>query len=185
MSKVLQVSKACHSLCLWIHAMYNYYFVNKKVEPKMVALAKADEILFKTERELAAAMEKLREIEEGIEKLQNQLKEKEAKRVDLENQKQLCEKRMGNAVRLIVGLSDEQKRWIIMVGDIKVSLTNAVGDILLSAGASKHFSIITLVKLFIFVYEEKKEELLITYIFSKIIFLYKYVVLLVEMNRII
>ncbi|KAL6436551.1 hypothetical protein ACFW04_004787 [Cataglyphis niger] len=134
-AKVLQVSKACHSLCLWIRAMYNYYFVNKKVAPKMAALAKAEEILAKTERALAAAMEKLREIEEGIEKLQDELNEKEAKRIDLENQKQLCEERMGNAVKLIVGLSDEQKRWIIMVGDIKVSLTNAVGDILLSAGA--------------------------------------------------
>lgn len=126
----------------------------------MAALAKAEEILVKTERDLAAAMARLREIEEGIEKLQDQLKEKEAKRVDLENQKQLCEERMANAVRLIVGLSDEQKRWIIMVGDIKVSLKNAVGDILLSAGARKHFSIITLLKLFIFVYVRKKERII-------------------------
>ncbi|CAL1689869.1 unnamed protein product [Lasius platythorax] len=134
-AKVLQVSKACHSLCLWVHAMYNYYFVNKKVTPKMVALAKAEEILIETEKTLAVAMARLREVEEGIEKLQDQLREKEAKKADLERKKQLCEERMARAVRLIVGLSDEQKRWIIMVDDIKVSLKNAIGDILLSSGA--------------------------------------------------
>lgn len=116
----------------------------------MVALAKAEEILIETEKTLAVAMARLREVEEGIEKLQDQLREKEAKKADLERQKQLCEERMARAVRLIVGLSDEQKRWIIMVDDIKVSLKNAIGDILLSSGASKHFSIITSPELFMY-----------------------------------
>lgn len=137
--KVLQVSKACHSLCLWIHAMYNYYFVNKKVTPKMEALAKAEKVLEETERTLAAAMAKLQEIKEGIEELQEQLKEKEENKAELERQKQLCEERMARAVKLIVGLSDEQERWIVMVDDIKTSLKNAVGDILLSSGTSEHF----------------------------------------------
>lgn len=165
MSKVLQVSKACHSLCLWVHAMYNYYFVNKKVEPKMATLVKAEEILVKTERDLAAAMARLQEIEKGIEKLQDQLREKEAKKADLERQKQLCEERMARAVRLIVGLSDEQKRWIIMVDDIKVSLKNAVGDILLSSGASKHFSIIISFELFTFIYVRRKESRTIDHLY--------------------
>ncbi|XP_072745723.1 dynein axonemal heavy chain 1 [Anoplolepis gracilipes] len=134
-TKVLQVSKACYSLCLWVHAMYNYYFVNKKVEPKMAALVKAEEILIETEKTLATAVARLQEIEKGIQKLQDQLREKEEKKTDLERQKQLCEERIARAVRLIVGLSDEQTRWIIMVDDIKVSLKNAVGDILLSSGA--------------------------------------------------
>ncbi|XP_071558453.1 dynein axonemal heavy chain 1 [Temnothorax nylanderi] len=133
--KVLQVSKACHSLCLWIHAMYNYYFVNEKVAPKMAALAKAEEILAENEITLASVMTRLQEIQEGIEKLQDQLKAEEAKKAELEIQKKLCEERMARALKLIVGLSDEQKRWTIMVNNIKISLKNAVGDILLSSGA--------------------------------------------------
>ncbi|KYN02640.1 Dynein heavy chain 1, axonemal [Cyphomyrmex costatus] len=133
--KILQVSRACHSLCLWIHAMYNYYFVNKKVAPKMTALAKAEEILVKTETALADAITKLQQIQEGIKKLQDQLREEEAKKTELEREKQLCEERIARAVRLIVGLLDEQKRWIIIVDNIKMSLKNAVGDILLSSGA--------------------------------------------------
>ncbi|KAG7197918.1 hypothetical protein KM043_016155 [Ampulex compressa] len=133
--KVLQVSKACHSLCLWIHAMYNYYFVNLKVAPKMEALAKAEEVLAETEKTLAAAMAKLKEVEVGVNRLQDMLRQEEDKKAELERQKQLCEDRMARAVRLITGLSEEQQRWIQTVTDIDVSLKNAVGDILLASGA--------------------------------------------------
>ncbi|XP_018365084.1 PREDICTED: dynein heavy chain 1, axonemal-like [Trachymyrmex cornetzi] len=133
--KILQVSRACHSLCLWIRAMYNYYFVNKKVAPKMAALEKAEKVLIKTETALADTITRLQEIQEEIEKLQDQLREEEAKKVEIKREKQLCQERIARAVRLILGLSDEQKRWIIMVDNIKMSLKNAVGDILLSSGA--------------------------------------------------
>lgn len=38
---VAQVSKACMSLCMWVHAMYKYYHVNTGVAPKRAALAEA------------------------------------------------------------------------------------------------------------------------------------------------
>ncbi|XP_025602682.2 dynein axonemal heavy chain 1-like [Athalia rosae] len=134
-TQVIQVSRACHSLCLWVHAMYNYYFVNLKVAPKMEALAKADEALQETKKTLAAAMEKLKEVEEGIQSLQELLKVAEDKKAVLENEKQICEERMLRAVRLVVGLADERNRWISTVADIKIALRNVIGDILLSAGA--------------------------------------------------
>ncbi|XP_024940673.1 dynein heavy chain 1, axonemal [Cephus cinctus] len=133
--KVLQVSKACHSLCLWVHAMYNYYFVNLKVAPKMEALAKAEEALLETERTLALAMSRLKTVEEGIESLQKKLEQEQDKKSELERQKQLCEERMSRAVKLIAGLADEQERWINTVAQIEKSLKNVVGDILLSSGA--------------------------------------------------
>lgn len=124
----------------------------------MAALTIAEEILDETEKTLAAAIAKLREAEEGIEKLQDQLREKEEKKADLERQKQLCEERIARAIKLIVGLSDEQKRWIIMVDDIKVSLKNAVGDILLSSGAEKIFQSCSPCSnyLLLFMYEKNK-----------------------------
>ncbi|XP_012056092.1 PREDICTED: dynein heavy chain 1, axonemal-like [Atta cephalotes] len=133
--KILQVSRACHSLSLWIRAIYYYYFVNKKVTLKIAALEKAEEVLIKTETALADITMKLQEVQERIEKLQDQLKEEEAKKIELEREKQLCEERIARAIRLILSLSDEQKRWIIMIDNIKMSLKNAVGDILLSSGA--------------------------------------------------
>ncbi|XP_026674744.1 dynein heavy chain 1, axonemal-like [Ceratina calcarata] len=133
--KIEYVSKACHSLCLWVHAMYNYYFVNLKVKPKMEALAKAEEALVETERTLTAAIERLREVEEGIEKLRKLLQEEEDKKAALEKEKQLCEDRMGRAVRLIDGLAGEQIRWTSTVAELNISVKNAIGDILLASGA--------------------------------------------------
>jgi len=97
-------------------------------------LEKAEEVLIKTETALADITMKLQEVQERIEKLQDQLKEEEAKKTELEREKQLCEERIARAIRLILSLSDEQKRWIIMIDNIKMSLKNAVGDILLSSG---------------------------------------------------
>lgn len=79
-------------------------------------------------------MTRLREIQKGVKKLQDQLIEEEAKKAELQ-QKQLCEERIARAIKLIVGLSDKQKRWIIIMDNIKMSLKNIVGDILLSSSA--------------------------------------------------
>lgn len=99
----------------------------------MAALAKAEKILAETEKTLADAMTRLREVQKGVKKLQDQLIEEEAKKAELE--KQLCEERIARAIKLIVGLSDKQKRWIIIMDNIKMSLKNVVGDIFLSSGA--------------------------------------------------
>ncbi|KAF9816548.1 hypothetical protein SFRURICE_010707 [Spodoptera frugiperda] len=40
-AKIVKVSKACQSLCMWVHAMYKFYHVNKGVAPKKEALARA------------------------------------------------------------------------------------------------------------------------------------------------
>jgi len=119
--------------------MYNFYFVNKRVQPKIAALKKAEEVLEETEKQLAAVMEKVRLIEEGIQKLQEKLKEKEDHKAQLEKEKFLCEERMSRAIKLIEGLGDEEERWIIMVADTKKALKNAVGDILLSSGTNESF----------------------------------------------
>lgn len=100
----------------------------------MEALAKAEEILLETEKALSAAIQRLKEVEEGIALLRKQLEEEEERKAELERQKQLCEDRMGRAVRLIVGLAGEQVRWASTVVELRESVKNAVGDILLASG---------------------------------------------------
>lgn len=138
------MSKACHSLCLWVHAMYNFYFVNLKVKPKMQALAEAELSLQATELALAEANAHLRTIEEGLDKLQSLLRQEEDRKAELESQKTLCEERMSRAIRLIAGLADEQVRWVQTVASLKGSLKNCIGDILLSAGVTLFFLFIFL-----------------------------------------
>lgn len=120
--------------------MYNYYFVNLKVTPKMEALAKAEVALAETEQTLNMAIQRLREVEEGVEQLRKLLREEEERKAELEREKQLCEDRMGRAVRLIDGLAGEQIRWTTTVLELNTSLKNAVGDILLASGTNVSFS---------------------------------------------
>lgn len=109
----------------------------------MEALAKAEEILLETERALSAAIQRLKEVEEGIALLRKHLEEEEERKAELEKQKQLCEDRMGRAVRLIVGLAGEQIRWAQTVVEIRVSVKNAVGDILLASGIYRKIHLAT------------------------------------------
>lgn len=138
--KIMFVSKACYSLCLWLHAMYNYYFVNKKIQPKMLALKTAELTLLDTEKNLSIAMEKLHEVENNIVKLKQQLNNEEIKLSKLKDDKKLCEDRMLRAVRLIDGLDDEKKRWIQNVENIKMNYDNCVGDCLIASGSIAYLS---------------------------------------------
>lgn len=134
-AKIAKVSKACMSLCMWVHAMYKYYFVNLSVAPKKAALAQAKEDLDLTQRALDAAKEKMKEVEDRVELLQIQLAAKIAFKEEKERNISLCQERMSRAVRLINGLADERIRWIESIDNIEANTVNIVGDILISAGA--------------------------------------------------
>lgn len=114
--------------------MYKYYFVNLKVAPKLAAFRGAQEEMKKTEKTLAEAMARRQAVQDGIDALEMQLKTAEAKKDKLMKQQQLCEDRMQRAVKLVSGLAGERNRWVETVGDLKISLKNVVGDILMSAG---------------------------------------------------
>ncbi|KAK9870896.1 hypothetical protein WA026_009852 [Henosepilachna vigintioctopunctata] len=59
-AKISKISKACTSLCMWVHAMFKYYFVNKSVAPKKAALKQAQEDLANTMAALANAKAKMK-----------------------------------------------------------------------------------------------------------------------------
>lgn len=41
-SIVANASEACKTIIMWVNGVYNYYFVNKKVKPKKIALAESE-----------------------------------------------------------------------------------------------------------------------------------------------
>ncbi|KAJ8922597.1 hypothetical protein NQ315_007628 [Exocentrus adspersus] len=133
-AKIAKISKACTSLCMWVHAMYKFYFVNKAVAPKKAVLKEANEELEKTEKALAAAKAKMKEVMDGLEKLQVQLAAKIAYKEEKEQSMAICEDRMNRAVRLINGLSGERIRWLETIADIEANVVNVTGDILICSG---------------------------------------------------
>ncbi|CAF4763844.1 unnamed protein product [Pieris macdunnoughi] len=133
--KILKVSKACMSLCMWVHAMYKFYHVNKAVAPKKAALEKASKDLQVVEAMLANAKAKMQALLEGIAKLNAYLQEKEEEKRKMEEDINQCLARMDRANRLLNGLSSERVRWIRTIKELDIGIINLIGDILLSACA--------------------------------------------------
>ncbi|KAL1138663.1 hypothetical protein AAG570_008725 [Ranatra chinensis] len=61
-AKIKLVSKACMSLCQWVHAMVNYYYVNLTVAPKKAALQEAQDRLEVVEIALAKSRARLKAV---------------------------------------------------------------------------------------------------------------------------
>lgn len=104
-------SKACTSICMWVRAMHKYHFVAKGVEPKRLALAEAQQELADTQVILDEARGKLAEVEQGLAKLNENLKACVDKKDQLEKNTKLCEDRLVRADKLIGGLAGERVRW--------------------------------------------------------------------------
>ncbi|XP_045539469.1 dynein axonemal heavy chain 1 [Papilio machaon] len=153
--KIQKVSKACMSLCMWVHAMYKYYHVNKAVAPKKEALARATQELAAVEAVLANAKAKMQALLMGIAKLNAYLQEKEEEKKRMEEDINQCLARMDRANRLLNGLSSERVRWIQTIKDLDVAIVNLIGDILLSACAVGYITPFT---------EEFRKELMIEWI---------------------
>ncbi|KAJ8971587.1 hypothetical protein NQ317_002870 [Molorchus minor] len=120
---------ACGStLCTSSTLSINLWLLKKAV------LATANAELALTEAALAAAKAKMKEVMDGLEKLQTALAVKIAFKEEKEQSIAVCEERMNRAVRLITGLADERVRWINTIANINANVVNVTGDILICSG---------------------------------------------------
>ncbi|XP_041805973.1 dynein heavy chain 7, axonemal [Chelmon rostratus] len=132
--KIRTASTAAEGMCKWVCAMDKYDKVAKVVAPKKEKLAQA-------EGELKVAMESLRkkqaalkEVQDKLAKLQETFDANKNKKADLENQVDLCSKKLERAEQLIGGLGGEKTRWSEMAFNLGELYNNLTGDILISAG---------------------------------------------------
>ncbi|XP_027721801.1 dynein heavy chain 7, axonemal [Vombatus ursinus] len=141
--KIRNASTAAEGLCKWVIAMDSYDKVAKVVAPKKIKLAQA-------EGELKIAMDGLRkkqaalkEVQDKLARLQDTLQLNKQKKADLENQVDLCSKKLERAEQLIGGLGGEKTRWsqsALELGHLYVNLT---GDILISSGVVAYLGAFT------------------------------------------
>nr|CAD7604629.1 unnamed protein product [Timema genevievae] len=128
----ISVSKACTSLCMWVHAMYKYYFVNKSVAPKKATLATAKEELAITEKALAEAKARMKELTN----LQKGVGLTDRKYIQVKSKDMLNNiPQMDFQIGLVSGLADEKERWKSTVASLGLTISNVIGDVLISAGA--------------------------------------------------
>ena len=76
----------------------------------------------------------LRDVQEKLQKLEEQLEQNKARKVDLENQVDLCSKKLDRAEKLLGGLGGERSRWKQAALDLSQKYINLTGDVLISSG---------------------------------------------------
>ena len=85
----------------------------KVVAPKKIALKEAEDKLAVAMADLNKKRASLKEVQDKLAKLQNTLEANKQKKLDLENQVDLCSKKLDRAEQLIGGLGGEKDRCLL------------------------------------------------------------------------
>jgi len=133
-AKVKKASIAAAGLCQWVHAMMSYDKVAKVVEPKRIALAKAETDLAAAVAELDERQAELKIVQDALAALQEELRLTMEKKDKLVSDVKLCAERLERAEKLIKGLGGEKARWGEFVTQLQAQYDNVTGDILISSG---------------------------------------------------
>ncbi|PIK40096.1 putative dynein heavy chain 7, axonemal isoform X1 [Apostichopus japonicus] len=132
--KIRQASTAAEGLCKWVRAMESYDQVAKVVAPKKKALAAAEGELAVAMGSLEKKRAQLKEVQDKLKKLEDKLEANKKKKLDLENQVDLCSKKLERAEQLIGGLGGEKDRWRKSAAELGELYINLTGDVLISSG---------------------------------------------------
>ena len=113
------------------------------VEPKREALREAQEQLLVAAADLEKKRASLREVQDHLAKLEQKLTTNKNKKLDLENQVELCIKKMDRAGELLGGLGGEKDRWNQVAKDLGKRYISLTGDVLISSGVIAYLGAFT------------------------------------------
>uniref|UniRef100_A0A8C9V6G4 Dynein axonemal heavy chain 7 n=1 Tax=Scleropages formosus TaxID=113540 RepID=A0A8C9V6G4_SCLFO len=133
-SIIKSVSSACEGLCKWVRAMEVYERVAKVVAPKKERLKEAEGELELQMQKLSVKRAELKEVEDRLQALNDTFDVMNNKKIDLENNIELCKQKLIRAEKLIGGLGGEKDRWTEAARLLSIRYTNLTGDVLLSSG---------------------------------------------------
>ena len=122
------VSQAAGALCEWVIAMEMYAKVFRDVEPRRIALRKAEDSLKTKQSELEDAETQLREVRMKVSKLEETFGASENEQNILRKEAEALEGKLKAAAKLVDGLSSEKTRWEQSIRTYQVDLKNLMGD---------------------------------------------------------
>lgn len=131
--KVKTAASAAEGLCKWVRAMEQYDRVAKIVAPKRAKLKEAETTLAAAMQSLEIKRAQLKEVQDKLKKLTDELEGNKLKKQKLEFQVDMCSKKLQRAETLIGGLGGEKIRWTQAAQDLGVQYENLTGDVLLSS----------------------------------------------------
>ena len=85
-SVVANASEACKCMIMWAKGIYNFYFVNKKVKPKKIALGESETKVNGLNAKLAVKQKELKNAQDKVNKLNKELNETIANKEKLERE---------------------------------------------------------------------------------------------------
>ncbi|KAI9331944.1 dynein heavy chain and region D6 of dynein motor-domain-containing protein [Obelidium mucronatum] len=136
-------SGAAEGLCKWVRALDKYDVVAKVVGPKKESLAKAEGELAVEMAKLNSKRAELKEVEDKMFALESNFKTMTAKKAELEQQVDLCGKKLVRAEKLIGGLGGEKDRWGEAAKTLTATYNNLTGDVLLSSAVIAYLGAFT------------------------------------------
>ncbi|XP_071807320.1 dynein axonemal heavy chain 12-like isoform X1 [Asterias amurensis] len=142
-AKVAKASSAAEGLSKWVMAMEVYDRVAKVVAPKKEKLKEAEDDLSQTMALLNAKRSELRAVEERLANLKQSFKDMTDKKEQLEQQVDLCAKKLVRAEKLIGGLGGEKDRWTTAAAQLQNIYDNLMGDVLISSGVIAYLGAFT------------------------------------------
>ena len=137
---VAKASSAAEGLCKWIIAMDLYDAVAKIVAPKKAKLEEAKRKYEETMVLLAEKRELATQLEERVEKLNNDLDEATLRRQAVEDEVEMCRLKLVRAQTLLGSLGGEGDRWVSSAGELQLIYDCLPGDILISCGVISYLA---------------------------------------------
>ncbi|KPA77305.1 putative dynein heavy chain [Leptomonas pyrrhocoris] len=129
-----KTSLPCRSMCMWVHAMYKYYFVAKEIAPKRARLAAAETKVEAARIELQAKQAALQKVLDRIAELQVAADATQAKADHFQREIETAQGRLTRADQLIHGLASERGRWEVALAKLEMQLGCVEGTAALAAG---------------------------------------------------
>ncbi|XP_054282731.1 dynein axonemal heavy chain 7-like [Macrosteles quadrilineatus] len=133
--KVKVASTAAEGLCKWIRALSEYDVQAKIIAPKKAALAVAEADYNTAMAALEIKQAKLREVQKKLADLEAVLEQNKATLNNLQDEVDLCTKKLQRAEELIGGLGGEKDRWSATAKALGERYHLLTGDILVASGA--------------------------------------------------
>ncbi|KAK7008742.1 dynein heavy chain domain-containing protein 1, partial [Biomphalaria glabrata] len=130
---IAQASSAASSICAWIHAVYAYSTIQRKMKPRMKDLMEAENKFTQAQAQLGQFRVEAQQIKTNLEQYIDQHKEAIKVAKAIEKQIQAVEKKIARASNLMDNMSMQHFLWRSELKKSRKQITCAPGDALLTA----------------------------------------------------
>lgn len=133
-STVAAIDTVSRALYRWVNAIDMYEKVAKTIAPKRDSLMRAEADHQESLDQLTLKKQYLREAQEKLKSVHDDMQQKKQKKAELENEVDLCSRKLERAEQLITGFGGEREKWASMSKKMEQRYQQLTGDILLAAG---------------------------------------------------